>query len=350
MGNDLGNDYGKWMSAAVVPLQQQQPDTEGSSTSTAGAGGKGEVAYFFPYYQNRILRFDPQTEQTELVGEQIDGFGFNYTATIRVGQYLYGIPDAAKRVLKFHPATNTISYIGEINHGRKWFGGIFVDNVNDKSGNNEEGPYIYGIPYNLDQILRLNVSKGTTEMVGPNFSDYGRWKFDGGCFDGGQHLYFIPHNAQKVLRYNIVTEQIQEIENPNDAESSIFPDTKTEHLWSGGTLFPNDGCIYAAPCNASQVLKIQTTKTSGLSAASPVPVLAGSVQNEVRKGMCNFFICAWVRLSFIYNACILHKHMNRLLALILPTFAVPGIRSAPPTRKRTVLNNRVNSSRGGKGT
>ena len=83
---------------------------------------------------------------------------------------------------------------------------------------------LFGVPFNHDRILQIDVCQQTVQVIGPDLSRYGRWKFDGGVAIGHK-IYFFPHNSQKVLCFDVATEEVMEI-----GADAFEEDDK----WSGG--------------------------------------------------------------------------------------------------------------------
>lgn len=136
----------------------------------------------------------------------------------------------------------------------KWLGGV----------GSPCGRFIYGVPGTATQVLRVTVSSGKVELIGPHF--HGKFKWLRGVaipasvmgkdeFPSGVCIA-IPCNSKSVLRID-----------PHSGEVIAFGHATLERmgkwLYHGGEL-ASDGYVYAIPANAERVLKIdpRTMETS----------------------------------------------------------------------------------------
>ena len=216
VGDDFGNNYGKWCSGAVAD---------------------DGCFYCFPFSHNRILKFNPNDDTTICVGEEIKGHSaFSGTIKAKNG-CLYGIPLKTSRVAKFNVATQTVTFIGEkYRGGRKWIGG--VEGMDDN---------IYGVPYRHDKWLKIDIATETISLVGDHLFQYKYNKYNCGVVGEDCNVYAIPAGVRKVTKFNTTTQEILEVGNRYDGEAK----------WSGGVLHSN-GYIYCVPFNHNKVLKIKT--------------------------------------------------------------------------------------------
>jgi hypothetical protein len=95
-------------------------------------------------------------------------------------------------VLRIDPATDTTALVGSSlgSDGYKWTGGVL----------SPQG-VIYGLPYISDKVLRIDPATDTTALVGPSLgSEWGLDKWIGGVLSPQGMIYGIPSNSDKVLR------------------------------------------------------------------------------------------------------------------------------------------------------
>ena len=216
VGDDLGFNYGKWMSGAVAD---------------------DGCLYCFPFDHNQILKFNPNDDTTVFVGEEIKGH-YKFSGTIKAKNgCLHGIPYFANRVAKFNVATQNVAFIGNDYEGED----KFEDGVVGMDGN------IYGVPCAHDNWLKLDIATETTSLICGNLSKYGFYKYSGGVVGEDCNVYVIPAYARKVAKFNTTTQKMLEVGNRYDGD----------YKWSGGVLHSN-GYIYCAPYRNNKVLKIKT--------------------------------------------------------------------------------------------
>ena len=164
VGDDLGDNYWKWMSGAVAD---------------------DGCFYCFPYQHNRIVKSNPNDDTTIFVG--VEGY-FKFSGTIKAKNgCLYG-PFSTNRVVKFNVNTQKVTFIVDECEGKgKWESG-----VEGMDGN------MYGVPYRHDKWLKIDIVTETTSLVGDDLSTYGRCKYSCGVFGEDCNLYVIPADTNKV--------------------------------------------------------------------------------------------------------------------------------------------------------
>ena len=104
----------------------------------------------------------------------------------------------------------------------------------------------------------------SVEIINPDLSTHGDGKWDGGVLGNDGCIYAIPCNASRVLRIDPAAPGGAAVELIGPDLSTIGPDLSTHGYgkWNGGVL-GNDGCIYAIPRNASHVLRIDPAAPGG---------------------------------------------------------------------------------------
>ncbi|CAJ1946410.1 unnamed protein product [Cylindrotheca closterium] len=186
---------------------------------------------------------------------------------------LYCIPGHADKVLMIDRSCEKVKLIGPVlrsnkgagvdtSNGRlyKWLRGIVV------------GDIIYGLPCHADDILKIHVPTQTITTLKIPYEDlYSTetkdgetvceahaertmiWKYHGGTIcplDGC--IYAIPQRASQVLKLDPKTEKV----------SFHGPKFPGHCKWYGGILGKQDGAIYGIPHNASGVLRISPEKVT----------------------------------------------------------------------------------------
>ena len=162
---------------------------------------------------------------------------------------IYCIPGHAPKVLVIDDKEKMVYQIGPelTSNGRlyKWLRGIVV------------GSLIYGLPCHADEILRIDTSTGNITKIPIPYEEFYKedakaeremiWKYHGGTIcplDGC--IYAIPQRAHQVLKIDPKTEEI----------SFVGPKFEGHCKWYGGIIGKQDGAIYGIPQNASGVLRI----------------------------------------------------------------------------------------------
>jgi len=282
IGHDLGEGKGKWCCGVLghggiiygIPFSSNRIlkiDVTNRTTSfvVGGGGGcdddhlgngvlkwmSGAVAndgcmYCMPLSARYILRLDLVTEQISLIGPDLGEGIWKYSGTVLgVDGCIYGVPANARQVLKYNPMDQTSTFIGCTTTsiccdddgkrvGEKWRGGVRALDGN-----------IYGVPYNSDQILCINVKDQSISLVGD--CQLGNRKWDGGTVAEDGCIYFSPYSAYEVLKFD-----------PMD-QSTTRMETKLSGAyakWSGNIL-GHDGSIYCIPLNAQCILRINVAAT-----------------------------------------------------------------------------------------
>merc|ERR1719491_175456 len=203
-----------------------------------------------PLSARYILRFDIRTEQMSLIGPDLGEGIWKYSGTVLGDDgCIYGVPANARQVLRYNPADKTSTFIGctttsiccdDGKRGEKWRGGVRAPDGN-----------IYGVPYNSNQILCINVTNQSISLVGDRH--LGNRKWDGGTVAEDGCIYFSPYSAKEVLRFN-----------PVDQSTTRMVSTKVSGAYAkwSGTALGHDGSIYCIPLNAQCILRINVAATT----------------------------------------------------------------------------------------
>lgn len=172
---------------------------------------------------------------------------------------IYCIPQTATRVLVLNTVDDTMSLLGPVLGGtHKWYGGL--RSPLDKC--------IYGMPTRARGVLRIDPIRELVEIHGDYSTD--EWKWHGGTLAEDGSIYAVPFNADSVLRVIPVPTQADEFgENYSVSllelgDSSIVKSgthrTDGKYKYLGGVFDPLGASVYFVPCDAEQVLKINTVK------------------------------------------------------------------------------------------
>ena len=106
---------------------------------------------------------------------------------------IYFVPSDASQILELNPTTNTTQLVGSIfTETAKWNGGVLAPNGK-----------IYFAPYNASQILELNPTTNTTQLVGKAYTETAKWA--GGVLAPNGKIYFVPSTASQILELNPTT-------------------------------------------------------------------------------------------------------------------------------------------------
>jgi hypothetical protein len=117
---------------------------------------------------------------------------------------IYGIPYNSEQVLRIDPATETAVLVGDY---------LVSDVTADPATTNKWGGgvlslqgMIYGIPYKSEQVLRIDPATDTAVLVGSELGSATTHKWDGGVLSPQGMIYGIPYNSEQVLRIDPTTD------------------------------------------------------------------------------------------------------------------------------------------------
>ncbi|GMH72421.1 hypothetical protein TrRE_jg8594 [Triparma retinervis] len=203
-------------------------------------GSDGRI-YAIPGCAPQVLRIDPKTGITDLVGPVMKG-EFKWLRSVKAidgdgNEAIYGLPCHASSVLKIVPATGEVKTFGELGEQEwKYHGGNLAMG--------KTGLRIWCIPQKATRVMTIDPMNDTVELIGPEFPGICKW-YGGlpGRVDGC--VYGMPQNAGGVLKIN-----------PKREEITIMGKLKEGgHKWHGG-LCDEEGNIWAIPANADGILKV----------------------------------------------------------------------------------------------
>lgn len=212
---------------------------------SGGVQGKDECIYGIPSYSEYVLRFDPVTKSATLMGSDLGRGPKKWSGGARAKDgRIYCVPSNASQVLCIDTKEQTTTLVGDelTCATNKWNGAVL-----GKDG------CIYGIPANASQMLCFDPKAQTSTLIGNKLGSASD-KWSGGVLAPDGAIYGIPHLALQVLRFDPKSQVATRIgDDLGDGEKK----------WDGGVLGA-DGCIYGIPRNAPRILRIDpTTRTMG---------------------------------------------------------------------------------------
>eukprot|EP00948_MAST-09A_sp_MAST-9A-sp1_P000895 g895.t1 len=130
----------------------------------------------------------------------------------------------------------------------KWLGGV----------GSPDGKYVYGVPGHHKRVLRIEVATGKYDIIGPTYRGPFKW-LRGAAVPSTGACYCMPSNSKegilKIDKNSIVSCVGKHVCNPQQVTSASLPPADGDWQWHGGVL-AKDNHLYAIPCNATGVLKI----------------------------------------------------------------------------------------------
>mmetsp|Transcript_28918 Transcript_28918/g.42875 ORF Transcript_28918/g.42875 Transcript_28918/m.42875 type:complete len:846 (-) Transcript_28918:51-2588(-) len=268
----IGKEYPgkfKWLRGIEVPSSALR---EHAQTYPSG------LLFALPSNANSVLCIDPNTQQVSTFGDaslMSDNWQWHGGNLSPHTGLLYAIPANADRVLCINPRTKETTLIGPVFKGKqKWYGGILASNG-----------CIYGVPQNASRVLKITPQTGEVKVIGEGTLPEGMWKWHGGTTNLDQTvIYGFPNNADTILKIDTVrNDAISFLAGPDILKSGrhrIPQDGKYKYL--GGALSTMDKCLYLFPCDAEQVLSINTI-TEEVKLVGP-ELLEG--ENKYQNGFC----------------------------------------------------------------
>lgn len=228
--------------------------------------------YAIPQKAHHVLRIDPASDATSLVGPALfPGMHNKWYGGLRAHDgSIWGVPTNAGGCLKIVPREGTadVSVVGSfLSGGYKWHGGVVVADGS-----------IYGIPANADTVLRIVPGGGPSgedlayEIEGPiktglHRSD-GKYKYLGAVVAPDGNVICFPSDSDFVLRINTATATVETI-----GESLRTMESKWQNKWQNGFVGP-DGCVYGIPLKAESILRV-VPHTGEVSTIQPCGPLVG---------------------------------------------------------------------------
>jgi hypothetical protein len=221
----------------------------------------GEVIYGLPCHADGVLKIHVPTGQVrklDIPYEQFYADDVELAAAQRQQEWkyhggtispldgcIYCIPQSALHVLKIDPKTDATTLIGPPLPGRyKWYGGV----VGKQDG------AIYGIPHNSPHVLRIMAPDKITLH-----GDYGngghKWHGASAAPDGT--IVSVPANADSVLFVEPADPEpiLTEVSNDAIQTGRHRTDGKYKYL---GAMTGTDGKVYCFPSGSEYVLQVDT--------------------------------------------------------------------------------------------
>lgn len=153
--------------------------------------------------------------------------------------YIYGIPHNRSDILKIDPSDNSYSYFGNLSGSGKWAEGVV----------SPDGRYIYCMPYNATDILKIDTSDDSVSLLGETLSGSSKWM--GGAMANNNCIYGIPRSSFNFLK----------IDTSDDSVSLHTAHTSASGQ-AGGVASPDGRYIYGMPASKKYILKIDTNDDS----------------------------------------------------------------------------------------
>ena len=250
----------KWLRGVEIPAEYMEKNDESSNEYPHGC------CVALPCNHASILKINPFNDLVTTFGmDVIQDCGTDrwlyHGGVLASNGYVYAIPANATKVLKFHPLTEEVCFIGpEFDSGYcKWFGGLYASDG-----------CIYGIPHNERGVLQIDPRTDRVSVLMQEDGSPlppGQWKWHGGL-RAGTKLYGFPNNADDVLVIDCATSieansfvpRVYTVEADwgklQSGRHRIPQDGRYKYL--GGALTLDGSFAYLFPCDAEQVLRINT--------------------------------------------------------------------------------------------
>ena len=200
--------------------------------------------YGIPSSATKMLKFNPITESSILVGNSLGGEKEKWVdGVLGLDGFIYGVPGDADSILRFDPVSETTSLIGK-GHNlllpmKKFSGGVVVPDG-----------HIYFLPSDETKVVKFNPSNLTDPLsvLNTNNIQIKGKSIIGGVVGKDGNVYGIPNDGRRVLKITV----------SNDTVSFIGDEYPGKQKWRSGIL-AKDGNIYACPTDSNQILKIDVT-------------------------------------------------------------------------------------------
>jgi len=297
-----------------------------------GVLAKNNVMYGIPNYANRILKFDPNSTFSSLIGDDLGDGEWKWVGGV-LGHdgMIYGVPCNAKAILRLNPETEETSLLVEghpiLEAGNKFFGGIIdrngkiyfapldnskvvmFDPLNTESPLSEIGDdlgktggkmwggvlggddNIYLMPCFATRVLKISVNDKTTSFIGDEYD--GIWKWVGGVLAKDGNIYGCPLSNNRILQINV----------KNQTTQLVGPDFGDETVKWSGFVEGADGFLYGIPASSNNLLRFDPF----LHTATLIPL-----DDELHGGDWKWLPGALTKSNFIYAV---PAHTDQVLSI-----------------------------------
>lgn len=246
----------------IQQLSFKSVDTKRWMYHGASLNADQSAIYCIPSNAQRVLKIDLITDACDFIGPSYNGQNKFYGGILGMDGCVYGIPYTGSGVMRIDTRTDLVDLL-EIPSGGaytgkwRWHGGVYCP----------QNGCIYAFPSHADCVLKIDTTdtkkSGELSLIAIERAPYDddpvcRYKWLGGCLGVDNCIYGMPSDANTILKIDPQTNIITTfgcLQEPNDQVEKAFYE---KNKYQGGVLCPSNGCIYAIPCNAQQVLKINT--------------------------------------------------------------------------------------------
>jgi hypothetical protein len=238
-----------------------------------GILGDDGAIYGVPYTTKDILRVDPLTNDVQLIpvpvptttgteqsdkDNDVDYYQYNWHGGTKssINGAIYAFPSHADTVLKIDTRPNAA-----VQETTSQGSSSTTDNANNGETTNSS----------ISTITHVKITKLPIERAANDDCTVTNYKWLGGSIGVDGCIYGMPSDATSVLKIDPRTDRCTTIsararesntyryDDPAITHSNNKPLISNEkNKYQGGVLSPRDGCIYAIPCNAQNILRIDT--------------------------------------------------------------------------------------------
>lgn len=211
----------------------------------------GGRLYGIPHNAERVLIFDPATQQTTAVDTSRFARGHGkWRSAVSIGSKIYGVPSHAEQLLIFDLASQKASAVETWTLGRgnfKWQAAVVL------------GGKVYGVPHNAERMLVFDPATNKVSGVDTASVCTGSAKWLAGVVIGGK-LYGVPCDSPRLLVYDPVAKRVSGVDVTGVAAG--------ENKWLAAASLA--GKLYGIPCHAECILVYDpaTGSASGVSTSS----------------------------------------------------------------------------------
>ena len=230
-----------------IPRMKMVGDVYDTGTVKWAGGVLGPDGYIYaaPTGAKKMLRVDPFSKSTDLVGKDLSEMGYDewnfWSALLGADGIVYSVPLHARFILGYNTTSEESEIIAEghplLQTRFKFGGGVLASN-----------DAIYFMPHKYNKVVKFDPKHPDSILieVGLDMGDV-FMKIPSGVVGSDGNIYGIPGSHNQVMKIDVETDEI-----------SFIGDKFTGKLnWINGVL-AKDGHIYCVPNMASQVLQIDT--------------------------------------------------------------------------------------------